>query len=167
MKMEFSLGLAVIFLAVGFLPVGNSHAAMITVKSDRDLGLFTQEGAPTAAPGVLGTQRGKGGRMDVFGNSTAGGNGASLMSFDLTGLVPSGEVIVSATLELYAARDGSNWDADVVVYPMAVSWQEGNGTSNGLVGDLGFPWGDAAVGDSVHSFQSTSAVVAKVVSHQS
>ena len=156
MKTNLLLSLATI---MSLVVCGSVHAATIPVTADRDLGLYTQEGAPVAAPGVLGTQRGKGGRMDVFGNSAAGGNGTSLLSFDLAGLVPSGEVIVSATLDLQSARDGSNWDADVAIYPMAVSWTEGLGTSNSTDGDIGFPWGDAAVGDSVYSFQSTTSVV--------
>ncbi len=142
-------------LAVMLLAVGNAHAAIIEVTSDRDLGLYTQVAAPVAAPGVMGTQRGAGGRMDAAGISGAGGT--SLISFDLSGVVPVGEVIVSAKLELYSARNGS-WDANVVAYPMAVSWTEGSGDS-GTPGDTGFPWGDAAVGDSVYSFQSTTAVI--------
>ncbi len=154
MKMKcYCLSLAAMLLAVG-----NAHAATISVTSVRDLGLYTQVWAPVAAPGVAGSQRGAGGRMDAAGDSAAGGNATSLISFDLSGVVPVGEVIVSATLDLYSARSAS-WDANVVVYPMAVSWTEGSGTSNGTPGDTGFPWGDAAVGDSVYSFQSTATVV--------
>ncbi len=149
MKMKFCLGLAVMLLAIG-----NVQADTVLVDSDRDLGLYKQE--PIA--GIAGTQRGAGGRMDINASGpSTGPNESALLSFDLSSAVPAGHEIVSASLEFFSASGGFGWDVDIAVYPMAVSWEEGAGTS-GVVGSTGFPWGPTVVGDSVYQYRSVTDV---------
>ncbi len=149
MKMKFCLGFAVMLLAVV-----NVQADTVNVDSNRDLGLYKQE--PIA--GIAGTQRGAGGRMDINASGPgSGANESALLSFDLSSAVPAGHEIVSASIEFYSASGGFGWDVDIAVYPMAVSWEEGVGTS-GVDGSVGFPWGHTAVGDSVYQYRSVTDV---------
>jgi hypothetical protein len=104
------------------------------------------------------TNRGIGGRFDVGG--AAGEDDNALLMFDLSSVVvPVGEKIVSATLQFKTASSSAyNFNMDVVAYPLAADWQEGVGTTGGVSGSTGFPWGPASVGDAVFNYSSVTAV---------
>ena len=111
---------------------------------------------PVADSGLYGagsdySNRGTGGRFDIGTTQDA------LIKFDLAGKLAPGEMITGATLQLYTARSGYNYNLHILGYPLAAPWQEGIGNA-GTVGDLGFPWAPASIGDAVFAFQQTTAV---------
>jgi hypothetical protein len=95
--------------------------------------------------------RGTGGRFDL------GPTQAGLLKFDLAGKLLPGEMVTGATLQLYTARAGYSFNLHLLCYPLAAPWQEGIGNA-GAVGDLGFPWGPASIGDAVWMYQQATAV---------
>jgi hypothetical protein len=115
----------------------------LTLTPIADLGLY--------GAGSDYSNRGTGGRFDI------GPTQDGLLQFDLAGRVDPDEMITGATLQLYTARQGYSFSLHVVGYPLAAAWQEGIGNA-GTVGDLGFPWGPASIGDAVFAFQQTTAV---------
>ena len=66
-------------------------------------------------------------------------------------------MIVGAVLQLADTGMGSGYSVQVVGYPLAVPWQEGLGNA-GTVGDTGFPWGPASIGDAVYAYREVTAV---------
>jgi len=174
MRVNIVLGLAVVLAAVCSLQSAEAGVVeVVTLKADRDLGLYAIESAPVGAPGILGTNRGLGGRMDFSGTATnngdptdptiwtPGGPGQNgLMSFDLSSLsLQPGDSIASAELNIYRLGAGYGFDVDLVAYPLREAWSEGNGTTGGVSGSTGFPWGPTQVGDTVRSFRVVDTVV--------
>jgi hypothetical protein len=119
-------------------------ARVVTLNPAADLGLYDTAGQEVS-------NRGWGGRMDVGGTQT------SLLKFNLQGLLAADEEITGATLQFFNVGSGYTFDLNVVAYPLLVSWQEGAGTTGGVVGSTGFPWGPVAIGDSVWNYQSATA----------
>ena len=69
------------------------------------------------------------------------------------------EVIQTAVVQLKEAKgDRYSYTMHVLAYPLAGSWQEGTGTTGGVVGSTGFPWGPAAVGDAVYLYSQATEV---------
>lgn len=97
------------------------------------------------------SNRGTGGRWDIGPVQTG------LLKFDVQSQLASDEMVIDATLQLYTARQGYVFDMHVVAYPLAAAWQEGIGNA-GAVGDLGFPWGPASIGDAVWLYKQTTQV---------
>jgi len=171
MRLTTLLGLAVVLTAMSSMH--SVHARVVTVKADRDLGMYGIESAATNAPGVLGTNRGAGGRFDMDGTATnngfnedpsywtPGGSGQNvLMGFDMSTLnLQPGEFISSAVMNIYRLSAGYGFDVDFVAYPMRDTWSEGIGTTGGDSGSEGFPWGPTQVGDSVRSLRVVDTVV--------
>ncbi len=129
-------------------------SAISNVAAVRTAGSLTL--MPIADNGLYGagsdySNRGTGGRFDV------GLTQDGLMRFDLAGKLVPGEMITGATLRLYSARGGYDFSLHVMAYPLADAWQEGIGNA-GTVGDTGFPWGPASIGDAVFAFKETTAV---------
>ena len=116
-----------------------------TVNPVADSGLYG------AADGSDHSNRGTGGRMDI------GAVQNSLVKFDIAPQLAADECVLGATLPLYTARQGYVFTQHVVAYPLVAAWQEGVGNA-GAVGDLGFPWGPASIGDAVALYQQTTAV---------
>ncbi len=111
---------------------------------------------PMADAGLYGagsdySNRGTGGRMDVGLTQDA------LLTFDLAGKLAADEMVTGATLVLGTARQGYSFNLQVVAYPLVAPWGEGIG-NGGTVGDLGFPWAPASIGDAVWAFQRVTAV---------
>lgn len=140
----------VLALVVAFASSGAMASRTVELNPTKDSGLW----AGTAASSIANSNRGDGGRMDV----DTGGN-TSLIQFDLSGVVlGASEYIESATLELISARDGSVVNMNLVARALRNSWVEGAGTTGGVSGSTGYPWGDAAVGDVCYNYSSISAV---------
>lgn len=93
------------------------------------------------------------------GNIYWGPNDTVLMQWDLSGItIPEGEVIQSATLELFSAHVGGyGWNWNVTAYPMRDPWQEGIGIPTDGFGGVDFPWGPASIGDAVYAYKQVSA----------
>lgn len=142
MKVAILTGVALLMVCCMAVP-GQAAVRQAEVNPVSDLGLY--------GGGSTYSNRGSGGRMDV------GPVDSSLMKFDITPLLAPDECVLSATLQFYTARQGYVFDQHVVAYPLAVSWQEGVGNA-GAVGDLGFPWGPASIGDAVHAYKEVTAV---------
>ena len=97
------------------------------------------------------SNRGTGGRFDIGLTQDA------LLKFDVASPLAPDEMIVGATLQLADTGMGGGFSLQVVGYPLAVPWQEGIGNA-GAVGDTGFPWGPASIGDAVWLYQQATAV---------
>lgn len=120
----------------------------VTLLPTKDSGMY-------AAVAAGASNRGLGGRMDLGGGSAGDG---CLVQYDLTGVLAAGESIQSAVIKVYAARGTglAPWTQNVVGYDLANAWGEGVG-NGGAVGDLGYPWGPASVGDAVFNYSSVTA----------
>ena len=117
-------------------------AGTVTVKSSADLPMIA------AAPG---SNRGLGGQHYWDNGDTM------LLKFDLSGLSP-GMVVKAGTLELFSGHEGPydfNWQ--VTAHAMRVDWQEGIGTTDGVYGSIGYPWGPASLGDATFAYRQVTA----------
>ncbi len=137
------VGVALFVLCCMAVP-GQSAVRSATVGPVADSGLYGSTDQDRA-------NRGTGGRMDI------GSAQSALVKFDIAPQLAADECVLSATLQLYTARQGYTFTQHVVAYPLAAAWQEGVGNA-GAVGDLGFPWGPASIGDAVWLYQRTTAV---------
>ena len=132
--------------------VTGAAIAEVTLLPTKDSGMY-------AAVASGNSNRGLGGRFDLGGGSAGDG---VLLQYDLTSVLGAGESIQSAVIKMYAARGTGlqPWTMNVVGYDLANAWVEGIGTTGGVVGSTGYPWGDCTVGDAVFNYASVSAVVA-------
>jgi hypothetical protein len=115
---------------------------------------------PTADAGLYGgggyggsdcSNRGTGGRFDI------GMTQGALLEFDVAAPLAADEMIVGAALQLNDLGMGPGYSLTVVGYPLAAEWQEGIGNA-GTVGDTGYPWGPASIGDAVWLYQQVTTV---------
>ena len=143
----------VLALVVAFASSSAMAVRVVTLESVKDVGLWGNSGTPTDASG---SNRGLGGRMDI---TTTGVGNSSLVQFDLSGVLLPGETISAGVVNLYGARGGGTNGIQVVGYPVAAPWVEGLGTTGGVVGSTGFPWGDAATGDVCYDYKSIGSVI--------
>jgi hypothetical protein len=140
----------VVALAAVLVGAGGALAATVeTLNPVKDSGMY-------AAAASGNSNRGDDGRFDI---GTGPGNDGALLKFDLGSVVvPPGQLIVAATLQLKTASSSPyNFNMDVVAYPLTADWQEGVGNS-GATGGTGFPWGPASVGDAVYNYEQVTDV---------
>ena len=131
-------------LIITFL-AGSTEARYVELIPVKDSGFYAAHG---------NSNRGDGGRFDI------GTDDSALIQFDLstTNIYPW-ETITAGTMEIWTANKGPYpYNMNIVAYPVADSWQEGTGTTAGVTGSTGFPWGPAAVGDAVYNYKYVTGV---------
>jgi hypothetical protein len=140
---SFALAAIVVLAAGADIAQG---ARQVTLTAVADSGLYGDSGSGRA-------NRGAGGRFDIGPMQNV------LIKFDLSGVLSAQEVIQSAILQLKEAKgDRYSYGMHVYAYPFAVAWQEGIGTTGGVSGSTGFPWGPASIGDAVYLYSQTTQV---------
>jgi len=135
--------LAVAGLVLLFVASSGAMAYVVTLDADRDSELCNTD-----------SNKGLGGKYYCPANV--------LMSWDLSGVtLGPGEYVASGKLTLFNSTGGpSNYNYDVVAYPLVKTWGEGIGIPVDGYGGEGWPWGPVSVGDSTYTYQIVSQVVA-------
>jgi MYXO-CTERM domain-containing protein len=156
-------------LLLCLLPAALCPAATVTIPADKDTTLYE------SATGALANGAGElffAGRTNQQSEAIRRG----VIEFDIQSFVPSGAVINSATLTLYASRAGLN-DSTISLHRLTRAWKEGltdapggEGSGAPVIGNdatwlysstPGIAWsGPGAAGDFIGAASSSSLITA-------
>lgn len=137
-------------VALALAVLASDVDAQVTIEAFKDAGVFAagfnDQGPPFATENNLGAHT-----HVAVGRANSDRTNRAFFQFDITGNVPSGSIITSATFEFDVTRQGGATNGqignDFSLHRVTDAWDEGSGVGNsGAITEDGVTWTVSTVG---------------------